>query len=173
MFLPAHSSPTFMLSKPWQTSPPCATAITMFTSHYKRIIAVALPTCSGCRDMIALADCKLICCCICEPAVHVVCFCKYANFIALALAAKRIPLVFVKFCDLHHNRTCNVWWFFAVPFLLFQGEQVGYINWAAFLMQPLKVSCCLLWEGLGGIATGSSSSDAMSWQTQQSTKTSN
>jgi hypothetical protein len=31
-----------MLPQPWQTSPPCATVITVFTSHCERIIAVAL-----------------------------------------------------------------------------------------------------------------------------------
>ncbi len=48
---------------------------------------IALASCSECHDAIALADRGLLCGRICEPAICLVCFCEYANFIALALAS--------------------------------------------------------------------------------------
>ncbi len=35
-------------------------------------------------------------------------------------------------------------------FLWIAGKQVGYIVWAVLFDEPLKVSCCVEWEGLGG-----------------------
>ncbi len=50
---------------------------------------IALASCSECRDAIALADRGLLCGCICEPVICLVCFCENVNFISLALASKQ------------------------------------------------------------------------------------
>ena len=38
---------------------------------------------------------------------------------------KCIAIAFVKVCKLHHNHTCNAWWFFAVALLADHGQVSG------------------------------------------------